>query len=179
MKDIQVKVGILIACESNILLIKEWSNKKNGYFWNIIKGTYGDVPNESVKECAIRESFEEAGLKVRLTHLLPCAIMHDENKSQIQYNFIAKKVSGKPAPPSQAEQLTRSEDIQEVRWFSKKEIKKMKMVDFISEKSYGVVYAWMHKKIFPLSLIRENKGFDAFLRQAYQEGKRNKNLFKD
>lgn len=156
MKEIQIKVGVIIAFKNRILLIKEWSNKKNGYFWNIIKGTYGDVLNESIKECAIRESLEEAGLVVHLKYLLPCIVLHNEKKSQIQYNFIAKKASDKIIPPSQAEQMTRNEDITEIKWFSKKEIRGLKEDDFVSEKSYMAIHDWIDKKTIPLAFLCES-----------------------
>lgn len=157
MKDIQIKIGVLIVHENSILILREWSNKKRGYFWNIVKGTYGDVQNESIKECAIREGLEEMGLKIRLTNFLPCVVMHDGKRSQIQYNFIAKRISGKIAPPRKEEQAARGEDIQEIRWFSREEIRKLKKKDFVSEKSYIALCDWIDNKIFPLSLLHEKK----------------------
>ena len=47
MADLKVKVGVVVENGDKTLLIREWSNKKSGYFWNIIKGTYGDKENEN------------------------------------------------------------------------------------------------------------------------------------
>jgi|SRR3989344_6816870 len=153
MADLKVKVGVVVENGDKTLLIREWSNKKSGYFWNIIKGTYGDKENESLFECAIRECIEEAGVKVQLTSLLDCGIKSNK-EFVIQFNFIAKFISQDRLLLEKARQIERGEDIQEIRWFTVEEIKLIPEDLFINDQVLRVLKqrdAGMH---YPLEIIK-------------------------
>lgn len=153
--DTQIKVGALIVNNNKLLLIKEWSESDRVHLWNIIKGSYGDIPNETIVEAAIRECKEEAGVKVKLISLLNCIILHKKNKIRIQYNFLAKIISGRPSVAKKEEQLSRGENIQETKWFSRKELKKLKPDAFINKKAFFAVQDWLAKNDYNLKVLRQ------------------------
>jgi ADP-ribose pyrophosphatase YjhB (NUDIX family) len=155
MIEIQVKVGVLIIEGERLLLIREWSNKKEEYFWNIVKGTYGDVAGETLEECALRECKEETGYQVVLKSLLHCAVVAS-NKTRIQFNFMGVPV-GEAEAQSVKDQKERGEDIQEVRWFSREEVKSMKAEDFINQRAYEATRGWLGGETYPLASIHSIK----------------------
>ncbi len=63
---ITTKVVVLLQDKNKILLLKEWSNKKGGYFWNLIKGTFGDHDSETLEDCAKREISAPSSSRILL-----------------------------------------------------------------------------------------------------------------
>ena len=157
MKITQIKVGVLIIEDDKILLLKEWSNKRNGFFWNIVKGTYGDVSDESILDCAIRECKEEAGAGVKLDGIVNCVIETAE-KITVQYNFLAKIISGGLSIAKKSDQLARNENIKELRWMNKNEISELREDDFISKRTQKIVKRWLENKAYPLEVLEEVRG---------------------
>ena len=154
--NVQIKVSLIISKNNAILLIKEWSNKRVGYYWNIIKGSYEEESGETIIECAERETEEEAGLKVKVSGFVSCFIFPREVGFGIQYNFLGEPVSGSNfSIPPKKEQEDRNEDIQEIKWFSKEDLLKIKPKDFISKRTRFVIDAWIEGRTYPLDTFQQ------------------------
>lgn len=155
--DIKIKIGVIVIDENKekILLIKEKIEEKNGYFWNIIKGTYGDNGDESIFDAAKRECLEEASIKVDLLNALGTYISKEKDKVRIQPNFIARVISGVPSVPNSEKQALRNESIQELKWFNRKELGDLKADDFASNRAYELVKDWMSGKEYPLETCKQ------------------------
>lgn len=149
-----IKVGVLIVNKDKILLIKEWSENKNDYCWNIIKGTYDDSVDKQVLDCAIREAQEEANAAITVDGFINIVIKYGYN-IRFYINFIASITNGEPHTASKNDQSLRKEDIKEVRWFTKTELKNMKEVEFINDVAFEAINKWINKEIYPLNLLTE------------------------
>lgn len=155
--DIKTKIGIIIIDNNeNILLIKEKNKANNIPLWNVIKGTYGDNGDETVFDAALRECKEEVSLSVKLINSIGCYISNQNDKIRIQFNFLAE-ADGNPRLPSKKEQLSRNEDISEIKWFSKKEILKIKPEEFISNRIFFLILDWISDKKYPLEIFKQIK----------------------
>jgi 8-oxo-dGTP pyrophosphatase MutT (NUDIX family) len=153
MDPITIKVGALIEHEGKLLLIREWSNKKNGHFWNIIKGTL-DKPEEGLLACVSRECLEEAGIQVAITGIID--LSYSSKALRMQVNFLGNLLPGSPESiPSQKEQLERGEDIIEKKWFSRDELLGIREEEFINTRAYHAIHSWLDGIVFPLSFLSE------------------------
>lgn len=154
--DIKIKIGVVVADDNNnILLIKEKIPKNKLPLWNIIKGTYDDNGEESIIDAAKRECLEEASISVELINALGCYISKEQTKIRIQFNFLAKIISGKAMVPKIDEQFKRDESILEIKWFAKNEILKMQADKFISNRVYNLVMDWANGKQYPLEIYKQ------------------------
>ncbi|MDP2947484.1 MAG: NUDIX hydrolase [Nanoarchaeota archaeon] len=144
-ETIKTKIGILVENKGKLLLIKELNSKDSKYYWNIIKGTFEPDKDDNFLESAKRECKEEAGIDVKITGLLNIIYLSDriKNKFVIQFNFIAAIEKGTPQLASKDEQQGRSEDIIELRYFTKNDLKKTKKDEFMNERAYLVVSEWL------------------------------------
>jgi len=149
-----IKVGVLIVNKDKILLIKEWSEDKKNYYWNIVKGTYDDKEDKQITDCAVREAQEEAGVTILVNGFVNIVIKHGFSK-RIYINLIASIVDGKPHTASKDEQSSRKEDINETKWITKTELKNMKENDFINDVAFEALNNWINNKIYPLNLLTE------------------------
>ncbi|MCG2697698.1 NUDIX hydrolase [Candidatus Parcubacteria bacterium] len=152
----KIKVGIIITDnQDNILLLKEKIKKNPTPLWNIVKGSYGDMGQETIFETAIRECQEEACVKVVLTGSLGFYTAQKKEKISTIITFTAKIVEGTPRIAKENEQLIRDEDISELKWFNKEEILKMKNKEFISNRVYIIIQNWIKKNHYPLNIIKQ------------------------
>lgn len=153
----KVKVGVIISNEEGkILLIKEKIEKTNKPLWNIVKGTYGDVKNESIFAAAERECLEEAGAHIILTALCGCYISHTDDEVWTQFTFLAKLINQSDIKlATKKEQKSRNENISELKWFSETEINELNEEDFISLKIYQIVLDYLRKNSYDLNLIKQ------------------------
>jgi len=151
------KVGVIITDESGqkILLIKEKLAKKDRPLWNIIKGTYGDNGDETVFEAAIRECLEETSTNIELTKALGCYVSKAGEKIRIQFNFLAKIISGDPKLPKHADQAERDESISDIRWFTKDEILKMDPNKFASNRTHELLMSYLEGGEFSLEAYKQ------------------------
>lgn len=157
MADIQIKIGVLIIRDGKLLLIKEWSNKRNGYFWNIVKGTFGDHQNETLVDCAIRECREEAGLDVEIKSLLHCVVL-SRNDIRVQFNFMGSVIGQANESQSSTEaQKERGEDINERKWFAKEELNSISSEEFINSRAEDAVKAWINGEVYPLEALHSTE----------------------
>lgn len=135
-------------------MIKEKIKKKDRPLWNIVKGSYGDNGDETVFEAAVRECREEASVNVELTNILGIQVSKEGDQARIQFNFLAKIISGEPKIALEEEQVSRDEFIQEVKWFSRQELLELKKEEFIAEKIYEAVQDWLSGKKYPIEIIK-------------------------
>ena len=137
-----------------MLLIKEWSNNKNAYLWNIVKGTFDSSLDKTLVDCATREAQEEAGVKVELSNFLSLSVKHGHSV-RIYVNFVGKITEGEPTLTSKDEQDKRGEDIKEVVWKTKNELQSMKEEEFISDVVYESIQKWLKGEVYPVSILEE------------------------
>jgi len=154
--DTQIKVGAIVEENDKILLIKEWSNSKKGYFWNIIKGTFDSLIDGTLEECVIREAMEEIGVVIQLSKFIKLSIKHGFN-TRIYVNFVASIIQGKPKVQSKIDQASRNEDIIETKWFTKHELNNMDEDKYINDVAYETVTNWLKNKAYSLDLLVEKK----------------------
>ncbi len=87
------RVQIVILQDGKYLLLKHYAKKENMYFWALPGG--GREKGESEEETAIREAFEETGMKIKLLPIKLEDTPHIENSI---YNrivtFVAYPVEG-------------------------------------------------------------------------------------
>jgi len=153
--DIKIKVDVLIMDGEKILLIKERGQKQDKYRWNIIKGTYGDIPREDIFETAIRECKEEVSVDIKVLYALGVYIPRNNNKIRIHFGFVGRIIQGVPVLAGKKEQKYRNEDIIEAKWFSKQELKMMKKNEFLNKESFFIIQDWINGVQYPLSIFRK------------------------
>lgn len=154
----ELKVGIIITNNQNdVLLIKERSRENTPLLWNIVKGSYGDEGKETIFEAAIRECKEEVGVEVVLTGLLGCYIARQTEKLRTQITFLAKIKKLSPRLASKKDGLLRNEHIEELKWCTKEDVKKMKPKEFISDRAYKILQDWARGNSFPLETVKQIK----------------------
>ena len=152
---IVTKVSVVVEDKERILLLKEWSNKRNGYFWNLIKGTFGDHEGETLEDCAKREAQEEAGIDIEIDKLISCYVS-ESNGCGIQFNFLAHlKKESNPSLTNKDDQIARGEDITEFKWFTKNEVSKLTLEKFINNRIYKVIGDWQSGKRYSLQTISQ------------------------
>lgn len=152
--DTQIKVGVLIVKKEKVLLIKEWSTNKKGYFWNFVKGTFDPSIDKTLEDCAKREALEEAGAAIKLKNFINLTIKHGFN-TRIYVNLIAEITKGKPTLPPSKDQKGRNEDIKEIKWMNKKDLKKINKEEFINDVVYEAILKWTKSEFYPLELLEE------------------------
>lgn len=107
--------GCLIEKDSKFLMVKEAKKKCYGQ-WNFPAGHLEE--NETIKDAAIREVFEETGCKVKLTGVLPIVHEHIKDENAIMIRFVAK---------IEEENIVFNEnEILDVKWIDIEDIKNMK-----------------------------------------------------
>ena len=81
-----IGVGVFLVRDNSLLLIKRKYNPDAGY-WSI-PGGHLEL-GEKVQDAAVREAWEETGLKTRVTKLAGIIdkIMYD-NKGNIEYHYV-------------------------------------------------------------------------------------------
>jgi len=114
-------VAVVAREDGAVLLIRRTDNGN----WALPGGAM--EMNESVADAAIRETFEETGIKAEITGLLgvysdPRHIIHftsnDEVRREFSIALTARPVSGTPTPSSESS---------EVRWVSPEDLNGYKM----------------------------------------------------
>lgn len=152
--DTKIKVGVVVEGDAGrVLLIKEKLSKKPAPLWNIIKGSYDG--GETIFEAAIRECREEASVEVVLVCSLGVYVSEEAEKIRVQFNFLAHTENMSAKLASIEEQGLRDENIEELRWFTKEEILRMKAEDFISLRTYEILHDWISGKEFPLEAYKQ------------------------
>lgn len=146
--------AVVINDDGKILMIKEKVEKNIRPLWNIIKGTYGDVANETIFEAIKRECQEEASIEIEIISTTGCYITNKNNEINLQINFVAKCVKGEPAVAHLEKQFLRGECISEIKWFTKEDILSLGKREFISEKIYTVVHDFLNGDQYSTSVFK-------------------------
>ena len=111
----KIIAGCIIEKNNKILMVKEAKKKCYGQ-WNFPAGHLEE--NETIKEAAIREIYEETGCKVKLTGVLPIVHEFNKNENLIMIRFVAK---------IEEENIKFNEsEILDVKWIDIEDIKNMK-----------------------------------------------------
>lgn len=148
-----IKVSIVIEDKGKILILKEWSNKKDGFYWNLVKGTFGDHEGETLEQCAIREAKEEAGIEIEVDKLISCYVYPKEVLG-LQFNFLGHPKDGnKTKIAGKGEQNLRGEEITETKWITKEEVLQMNRDDFISKRIFKAIEDWSQNKSYALETL--------------------------
>lgn len=139
----QVIVGGIIEKDGKILMVQEAKKKCYGK-WNFPAGHLED--KETIYDGAIREIFEETGCKVKLINALPIINSRLEGETLILINFKAELIEEKIN--------FNKEEILDVKWIDKKEIKNMNHENLRDEKLIKkTVEILESNKLYPLNMI--------------------------
>jgi len=133
-----LKVTALI-CDNKgkVLLIKEWSKKKNGYFWNVVKGTFTPPQDKNLAETVIREAKEEINLDVDVENILSIFEINKADSFLLQVNFICRPKTG--SRPSLPKLFEKNEEIVEFKWFNFYEFRLIKEDEFMGKRVVVIV----------------------------------------
>lgn len=115
-RKMTVVVSALIKKGNKVLLVKRKRGKHFAGFWGIPTGKV--ELGEKLEDAAKREVKEETNLKIKVLGLYHITQEFHDDHHHLIFAFKAKILSGKPKAGS---------DVVEVRWFSKSEIKKLKL----------------------------------------------------
>jgi 8-oxo-dGTP diphosphatase len=111
----RVGAGVLLLDADRRVLLTLRKLPPEAHHWSILGGKVDFL--ETVQDCAIREAFEEAGVRIAIDRLL-CITDHllpAENQHWVSPSYLARIVEGKVCnrEPEKAE---------EVRWFGLDEL---------------------------------------------------------
>lgn len=157
MNNIYIKVGVIVENENKeILLLKEKVDEESPLAWNIIKGTYEDIIDEKIVDCAIRECKEESGLDVEIIGVQKIMFFHKKDKLKIQINFIAKPLNDLVSLPHERNIDIEGENIQLLKWMKPEDIKLLKTEDFVAGYTLSILLDWIeNRKIVFLDILNE------------------------
>lgn len=153
MVELKIKVGALVEKDDSLLLIRELNDSNGKYYWNIIKGTFEPELNEDLLTTVNRECYEEAGITVEVKNLLNLQYIQKKSGWVFQFNFIATIKEGTPHIANKDSQSQLNENITDVKFFSKEELKKMKEDEFMNSRAFAAVNDWLAGKRYSLDVI--------------------------
>mgnify|MGYP006369327581 CR=1 FL=1 len=141
-----VLAGWLVEKDGKLLMVQEAKKKWYG-MWNFPSGHVED--NETIKEAAIREVFEETGCKVRLTGFLPITTIALGDIKAIVIRFVGEIIE---------ENINFNKDeILDVKWFDKTKIKSMSDNEIRGYETCIDTLKWYEEgKIYPLDIFNDN-----------------------
>lgn len=150
---ITIKITNLIKNKDKILLIKEWSKKKNSYFWNVVKGTFDPEKDNGLMASAIREAKEEVDLDIVIESILSVFEIKKENGFLLQINFISYPRNG--AVPSLPKTHEENEEIIDYKWFNYNEFKLLNKNEIMDKRVTIIVNDYFSgQSKHPLSIIK-------------------------
>ncbi len=151
-----IKTTSLIKNGDKILLIKEWSKKKNGYFWNVVKGTFNPGKDKGLIASAIREVKEEVNLDIIIENILSIFERNKNDDFLLQVNFICQpKENSEPFLSKSSEE---NEEIIEYKWFNYKEFKLLNESEIMDKRVAMIIDDYFLVQLtqpkYPLSIIK-------------------------
>ncbi|KKR51722.1 MAG: hypothetical protein UT89_C0010G0002 [Parcubacteria group bacterium GW2011_GWE1_40_20] len=150
----QLKVCCIVAKTSKVLLIKEWSDSKKDYLWNIVKGTFeGDI-DKNLVSCVKREIVEETNLRAFPTEFLGI-VNKNGFSTRVYFGFLCKLSKTIDLDKKLYKKYIAGEDITEVKWFSLPEIRKLKEDQFVNDVGYYFVQKWLSGETYPMETLKE------------------------
>ena len=144
-----IKIAGLIHRQKKILLIKEWSKKRNGYFWNVVKGTFETKNDLNLHDALKREVKEEINLEIAIDGLLSIFEKRKENDFVLQFNFLCHPK--KNSLPSLPKKFKKDEMIIEYKWFTQKGFDSLSKKDIMDKRVNSIVKCFYSKK--PIFLL--------------------------
>ncbi len=150
---IKIKVGALVEKDDSLLLIRELNDSNGKYYWNIIKGTFEPERSEDLLAAVNRECQEEAGITIEVKNLLNIQYVQKKSGWVFQFNFIATIKEGMPHIANQDSQDQLNENITDVKFFNKEELKKMKEDEFMNSRAFAAVNDWLAGKRYNIGAI--------------------------
>lgn len=150
----KIKIGILIEDNDKLLLIKEQNDDRRPR-WNIVKGTFDEEQDKDIFEAAKRECMEEVNVEAELKNLLNVLMIRKESGNVVQFNMIASITKGVPSLSNKDFQKSLNEHISEVRFFTKEELRKIKLEEYMSSRIYTAVQDWLSGKRYDLGIVQE------------------------
>lgn len=140
-----VLAGCLVEKDGKLLMVQEAKKKWYG-MWNFPSGHVED--NESIRDAAVREVFEETGCKVMLTGVLPIATLELGDVKAVVVRFVANLIE---------ENIKFNEDeILDVKWIEIDEIKNMSEDKIRGYDSCMDILKWYEeKRIYPIDVFDE------------------------
>ncbi len=144
-KYITYKTGVLVVRNTKVLLIREEQPDTGKMKWNIIKGTV-EPKDLSFSDAAAREVFEEVGLHVKPRSIINIARRFKRPRPVIQINFLATSKNGRPTLKPPSYQRKKDENIIEAKFFTRTELKKLKLSEYINDRAYQAIQLWVKRK---------------------------------
>lgn len=141
-------VVVAVRHQGRFLLIQE---RKHGQAWYFPAGRV--EPGESYVEAAQRETFEESGVKVRITGLLRVEHSQPHRGNRIRFLFTAEPAAD-PTPKAWADKESLG-----ARWFTLDEVRGL----FLRGDDVIDVFEYLEQggPVAPVSILRpEGSGFD-------------------
>ncbi len=133
--------AIVVDDKGRIAMVKEakrWARGK----WNWPAGKLEQ--GEGIIDAARREVREETGLEVKVQGLI--GIYRNTEDNVMFFVFLARPVRG--------EIRHRKGELLDARWFTVKELMKMKDSEFRSDVLRRVMGDWKSGKLYPVSMIK-------------------------
>ncbi len=122
MKKLRIVSRAIIYSRGKILLVKNRGEK----FWYPPGGGW-DFQHESIMEAAKREVTEEAGIQIKIIRLLYVQEFHpDANSIFFEVFWLANPLVGEKLKKEHRD-LDVHGQVESVKWFSKKELKNIKV----------------------------------------------------
>lgn len=152
---VKLKAGVIVRHRGKVLLIRERHNSRHPYRWNIIKGTFEPGRDASILDAAIREAREEANAKIKLKWFLGSYYLLDSRDALMMFTFIADLLNSniQVLPEENQAKYSKSENIAEVRLFTRKELTQLKPKDFVGLRGYLAIRDYLKGTKFPLGVI--------------------------
>lgn len=140
----QIKVSAQVEKEGKLLLIKEKTPSSDGYKWNVIKGTFEPLEDESLEGAIAREVKEEAGINdFNIVGITKSFVVKKQDETIVQINYY---VTTDDVIDIHNIKMEDDEDIIELRLFSKDELLKMKKDDFLTDRAFILINDWLEKE---------------------------------
>lgn len=155
MKKLEIKVAALIMENDKVLLIKEWNATNHQYSWNLVKGSFDYTKDNSIFDAVTRECEEEVNIKIKIKKLINVIYYRNKDKIRIQFNFLCQGLVKKAFLSNLVEQKSRNEDINEIKLFTKSQLKVMKEKEFMNKRIWLTIKDFLKGNYKDLSTIRE------------------------
>lgn len=154
--QIKLKAAVIVQYRQRVLLIRELNNRTKQYRWNVIKGTFEPSKDRDIMATAIREAYEEARARIVLRHLLGIYYLRDQQDSITTFTFLADLVSSKVGLASKEQQARyrMGEDIIEIKFFTRDELQKLQLKDFVGKRGFLAIQDYLNGKKYPLLILQ-------------------------
>ncbi len=137
MKPIQKVWWILKRNDGKILIFQEFSRKRNGYFWNIVKWTV-EEKDKTPYDTLVREIFEETGLSDVILWQLFGTFPQITGNTTTLLSIYMVEVWGDGSDVSNKNMMD-DESIREYRWIDENSFEAILKEDFIDERIYCIL----------------------------------------